>query len=168
MKMLMNRIDGRANERWNQVEEQLTRGVLFFGAIFIAIGLGEFLFVAINGPRLAYGSGGFSAWQIVLCLLVTVYFAVRVRDPELRIAALAFVVSFGLSLARIVHGSGPTMWIVENVYLVVMGAIFVVVGKKKNGPKAKIAALLLCLGMLAFKYFMMMNAVRIWERYHTS
>jgi hypothetical protein len=63
-------------------------------------------------------------------------------------------------------GPGPTIWFIGNVFDVIMGVILVVAGRRKIERKGKIAALLLCVGMLAFKYFAMLNVSRVWERYH--
>ena len=153
--------------RWIQVEDHLIRGAPFLGAIFIAIGFGEFLFVVINKPRLPYGSGfgGFPSWEIGLCLAFWILLTIRSRDPGLRITALVLAISTGLSLCTWVSDPGATVWSLGNAFDIIVGVTLVMVGRRTNGPKAKIAAILLWVGILAFKYFAMLYSTRVWERY---
>jgi hypothetical protein len=62
--------------------------------------LGEFLYFEINKPWPIYGSGGFPIWQVVLCLAFTIFLVIRSRSLGLRIAALAFAISQGMSLVK--------------------------------------------------------------------
>lgn len=165
METILNQIDSSADERWDRFEEQLKRGIFFFGAIFIAIGLGELLFVAIDRPELTYGPGGSSSWTPLLGLAFAVYFAIRLHSPGLKVAAIVFAVSVALGFLKVVLGPGLALWIVKNFYLVVMGFIFVVVGKENNGRKARIVALFVCLGLFAAKYAVMVNVVKAFGKY---
>ena len=154
---------------WAETEGQLTRGALFFGAIFIAIGLGEFLFVTINKPRLPYGSGVGGLPNLAdknFAYRFWIFLVIRSRGLGLYRdrGAVALSIFTALSLWGRILGPPPTIWFVKNVYDIIMGITLVAVGRRMNGRKAKIAALFLCVGMLVLKYFAMLNAIRVWEK----
>jgi hypothetical protein len=165
METILNQTGGFGDERWEHFEGQLKRGIFFFGALFIAIGLGELLSVAIIRPQLSYGPRGSMSWAPLLGIAFAVYFAIRLHSPGLKVAAIAFAVSVALSLLKTLSGPGLALWIVKNFYLIVMGSVFVAVGKENNGRKARIAALLICAGLFAAKYAVMVNVIKTFGKY---
>jgi hypothetical protein len=165
MKGMIDRVRARMNEGRERFENQMMHLVLVSGAVFIAVGLGEFFYIIVHRVLPPYELKFFPLWHVALFLILTLVLATQSHNPRLRIAALAFAVSQGVELWKLIWGSGPTLSFIDHAWCVVMGAIFFAVAWTRTGQKAHAISLLLCVDVLVFKYFATANWVHTLETY---
>ena len=149
--------------RLNLREEKTAGFALFLGAILIGIALGEFLYTMAHEmppPGMMF----FPLWGIMLALILTLILVAILRNPGFRVAFLALAIGQGLTLWKLIRGPGPTLWFIDNIFSLFIGAIFVSISVKKNGRIARIVALLLSAGMVAARYFSLENWIQMLER----
>ena len=144
-------------------EEKAAGLVLFLGAILIGITLGELLYTMTHKMP-PPGMRFFPLWGIVLALTLTLILVAILRNPGFRVAFLALAIGQGLTLWKLIRGPGPTLWFIDNIFSIFIGAICVTISAKKNGRTARIVALVLIVGMVAARYFSLQNWIQTLQR----
>ena len=149
--------------RLNLREERAAGFVLFLGAVLIGIVLGELLYTMTHEMP-PPGMRFFPLWGIILALTLTLVLVAILRNSGFRVAFLALAIGQGLMLWKLMGSPGPTLWFIDNIFSLFIGAICVSISAKKNGRIASIVALLLSVGMVAARYFSLENWIQMLER----
>ena len=151
------------NLRLNLHEERLSRPALFFGVALIGSALGELLYDIIHNMPPPYATF-VPIWLVALALAIVLVLVTQLRNPRLRVAALALTVCQGLTLFKLIFGTGLMVWFIDNAFSIFTGMLFVRAGKNENGRIALVVAFLLGVGIVAFRYILLENWVRGLER----
>jgi len=145
----------------NLPQEKLEVFFLFFGAVLMASVISGSAFILIQNKLPPHGVP-LPFWLAALFWLLAIFMATQVQNTLLRVAISSWVISKVLSWL-LSGDSGMAPWLARNGFLLLAGALMIVVGVRRCRKGVCIGAFVLLVALSVLQYFTAVNWGRTLE-----